>query len=832
MKAIRRTLIAVLLLLILLAAGTYFFVKSTLPDYEGQHQVRGISGRIEIFRDGFAVPHIFADHPDDLAFGMGYAMAQDRLWQMDLFRRVAAGRLSEIFGERTLEADRLARVLGFQRDAVKSLGSLLPEERSYLESFVKGINTYIRNQPGERPIEFRVLGYAPGPFTPEEIIALAHFQSYASNHNWKHEVLRASAIQELGEKRGRELAPALTFHGPYMALPGFHDPLEGIPGSLESLSTSTHGKYEPEHQIHSALLQADALIEQISGLHGNQIHSNFWIISGEHSESGKPILANDYHMPFLLPSLWYELHLVGGGTDAMGITLPGYPTIIAGHNRNIAWGATTTGADTQDLFWERLNPDNDNQYLYKGAYHPFETIDEEIGYKSDGELRTEKLAVRISRHGPIINSITGTLLDDGSPLAFQSVAGATRGQISFCMQIFRASNWQEFKAALALVGTPVWNWGYADNKGNIGLKVNGRIPIRSRGSGLEPVPGWSGDHEWEGIIPFEELPELFNPATGYIVSANNEILDSSYPYSIFGSAFALPYRAIRIEELLSGKKRMTHQSMRNIQADTHSRFGLTLSQYILQAVARAGSDDERITELTKYLSAWDGTTGVDSVASTITQEFLVKLLNNTFSNKLSEELYQHFLEPRNLNYVAGVLLLMMHDDSLEHWFDDPGTEVVEDRHQTIIKSLAEAHDSLAEALGNRVSDWRWGEIHQLTFKHRLGSVPPFKQLWNIGPTEFPGDMSTVNPGHHGDLGRKPYQVTAGASMRHVIDFGNFEDSALVITTGQSGRWSSPYYGDQAELWHDMKYLRVPMDREVIEKDAIGRTVFVPSTQLP
>ena len=832
MKVVRRMLIAVLLLLTLLSASTYFFVKSTLPDYEGQHQIPGINGRIEILRDGSAVPHIFADHQDDLAFGMGYAMAQDRLWQMDLFRRAAAGRLSEIFGERTLEADRLTRVLGFQRDAVKSLGSLLPEERTYLESFVNGINTCIREQAGERPIEFRVLEYAPDPFTPGDIIALAQFQSYASNHNWKHEVLRASAIQELGEERGRELAPALTFHGPYMALPGFHDPLEGIPGKLESPSTPTLGRHRPEHQLHAALLKADAMIGQISGLHGNQHHSNFWIISGAHSESGKPILANDYHMPFLLPSLWYELHLVGDGVDAMGITLPGYPTIIAGHNRDIAWGATTTGADTQDLFWERLNPDDGNQYLYKGAYHSFETIVEEIRYRSEGELRAEMLTVRTSLHGPIINSITETLSDDGSPLALQSVAEAARGQISFCMQLFRASNWQEFKAALALVRTPVWNWGYADTEGNIGLKVNGSIPIRSSGNGLEPAPGWSGDHEWEGTIPFEALPELLNPATGYIVSANNEILDTSYPYSIFGSAFALPYRAIRIEELLSRQKRMTYQSMRNIQSDTHSRFGLTLSRYILEAVARTGSDDERITELTGYLRDWDGTTGVDSVATSIAQEFLIKLLNNTFSNKLGEDLYRHFLEPRNLNYAVGVLLLMLHDDSLEHWFDDPGTEVVEDRQQAIVKSLAEAHESLAEAFGDRVSDWRWGEIHRLTFEHRMGSVPPFKWFWNIGPAGFPGDMSTVNPGRHGDLERKPYQVTAGASMRHVIDFGNFEDSYLVITTGQSGRWLSPYYDDQAELWLDMRYLEVPMDREVIEKDAIGRTVFVPSTPIP
>jgi len=816
-----------LLLLILLTASIYFYVKSTLPDYEGEYRVAGINDRIEIYRDRSAVPHIFANSQDDLVFGMGYVMAQDRLWQMDLFRRVATGRLSEIFGEMTLDADRFAKVLGFQRNAIASLSSLSPEEKTYLESFVKGINSYIDNQPGELPIEFRILGYDPGPFAPADIIALSHFQSHTSNHNWKFEVLRASAIQELGEKKGRELVPALTFHGPYMALPGFHDPSEGIPGKQEHPSVSTHRKHKSNNQLFAVLLKADALIKQISGLQGNQVHSNFWIISGKRSKSGKPILANDYHMPFLLPSLWYEMHLVGDGIDAMGITLPGYPTIVAGHNRHVAWAATTTGADTQDLFQEKLNPDDNNQYLYKGKYYPFKTIDELILYKSEGGLKTKKITVKISRHGPIINSITENPDDDGSPLAFQTVAGATMGQIAFCMKIFKASNWQEFKEALTHFRMPIWNWGYADNKGNIGFKINGQIPIRSKGNGLEPAPGWSGDYEWKGFIPFNELPEIFNPATGYIVSANNEILDSRYPYSIFGSAFVLPYRAMRIEEMLKGEKEITCQLMQNIQADTHSRFGLRLSQYIFGAVNRTKSNDKKVIDLTKHLSAWDGAAGVDSIATTIVQEFLVKLMKNTFSNKMSERLYQHFLKSGNLNYVAGVLLLMLHDNSFEQWFDDPGTQVVENRDQIIIRSLVEVHETLSEVLGDNISKWRWGRIHQITFKHQMGSIPPFKWLWNIGPTEFPGDMSTVNPGHYSDLKHKPYQVTAGASMRHIIDFGNFDDSDLVITTGQSGRWLSPNYDDQADMWHTMKYLKVPMNKEVIKNNAIDRMILIP-----
>ncbi len=827
MRIIRNTLIAVLLLLILLTAGAYFYVKSTLPDYEGKRKVSGIRGQIEIVRDKAAVPHIYADSQDDLAFGMGYVMAQDRLWQMDLFRRVATGRLSEIFGERTLKADRFAKVMGFQRNAAQLLSSLTPEEKTYLQSFVKGINTYLESQPDEWPIEFSVLGYDPDPFALSDIIALAHFQSYASNHNWKYELLRASAMQELGEEKGRQLVPALTFHGPYMALPGFHDPREGVPAVQQASPAATHNQHRVNDQLIASLLQADDVIRQISGLHGNQVHSNFWIVSGKHSRSGKPILANDYHMPFLLPSLWYELHLVGDGIDAMGITLPGYPTIVAGHNRDIAWGATTTGADSQDVFQEKLNPQNPDEYLYQGKYYPFEKIEEQISVKVEGGLKTETITVRISRHGPIINTINDNTADDASPLALQSVANATEGQIAFCMKILRAANWQEFKETLSLMKAPIWNWGYADVKGNIGFKINGKIPIRSKGSGLEPVPGWNGEYEWKGMIPFDELPEVLNPATGYIVSANNELLDSGYPHSIFGSAFQLPYRAIRIEELLQGEKNITSQLMKRIQSDTHSEFGLKLSRTILQAVDSSQLDDERIVTLGGYLRGWDGNTGVDSVPTSIVQEFLIKLMDNTFSNKISDKLYLQFQKSGNLNYVSGVLLLMLHDPSLAHWFDDPETPAVENRNQTVIRSLLDAHGSLAVLLGDDMSDWRWGRIHQTNFKHQLGSVPPFKWLWNIGPTEFSGDLSTVNPGTHTDLTQKPYQVNHGSSMRHIVDFGNLEDASLVITTGQSGRWLSPYYDDQASMWHRMAYHNVPAKRDMIKKGAIGRMILAP-----
>ena len=827
MKILKYSTLTVISLIILLIAGMYFYVRSTLPDYNGEYEISGIDGKIEILRDENAVPHIFAGTQYDLAFGLGYVMAQDRLFQMDLFRRVALGRLSELFGELTLEADKYAKILGFERSAVEHLGSISQEEKKYFESFIRGINQYITSEKDQLPIEFRIFGYSPELFATVDIIALSVFQAYSSNFNWKFEILRAAAKSELGSKIGRELVPSLTFHGPYMALPGYHHKDEGKPQNREETEALGYRLNPVNSDLLAALQKADTIFKFFTGFYGGQVHSNFWIVSGKISKTGKPILANDYHMPFLLPSIWYEVHLQGDGIDAMGITLPGYPTIIAGHNRHIAWGATTTGADTQDIFIEKLNPENRDEYVYKGKYYPFKKHTERIYYKKDGDRKFIDITIKTSRHGPIINSLIQNLPDDYPPLALQQVEEATKGQTTFCMQILKAENWQEFKETISHFNTPIWNWGYADIHANIGLKVNGLIPIRKRGKGLEPIPGWTGEYEWNGTIPFDELPEVYNPPKGYIVSANNEIFDSRYPYSIIGSAFVLPYRAMRIEELIGRNHSLSYDTMRDIQSDTHSMFGLKLARYISDATKNSAIENERIEKLITRVRKWDGSTGTDSIGCTIIHEFFGKLAEKVFQNKMSMELYKQFQAFGNLNYVASVLLLMLEDDSLQHWFDDPKTQEIETRNETILKSLLDTDRTLSEYFGKKISNWKWGKIHTITFKHRMGMVPPFKWLWNIGPFEFPGDMSTVNPGFHTDLAKKPYEVTNGASMRHVIDFGDFSNARLVITTGQSERWLSPFYDDQSELWRKIKYIPMQMDEQEIKADTIGILIFNP-----
>ncbi len=825
MKTIGKIICVLVVIVVLAVVGLLLWVKSTLPDYAGSYEVEGISGKIEIIRDTYGIPHIFAEHQNDLAFGAGYAMGQDRLWQMDIFKRVSEGRLSELFGKDALEADRLARVLGFARDADVAVAALTQEEKEYLDSFLGGLNRFIETRPNEHPVEFRILGYKPEPFTAKDLLSILIYQSFMNNFNWKLELTRALAISELGKDQGRALVPSLTFHGPYLTRPGEHSPLEGIPGKREHTDGADALSSVSISPITvTALLDADRLLTKYSGLPSGLVHSNCWAISGDLTKSGKPMLVNDYHMPLLVPSLWYELHLSGDGIDAMGITLPGFPGIVAGHNRFIAWGATTDGADTQDIFLEKLNPENPDEYLYQGKYEPFETVIERISVKEGKALTVHEEKILISRHGPIINGIVKGFEKEG-PLALRTVSGSATGTITFAIKMMRAKNWDDFKGALSHYNAFIWNWVYADRDGNIGFKVNGMIPIRASGDGLMPVPGWEGKYEWAGTIPFAELPEVYNPKSGYLVTANNEISDNSSP-SIQGGAFVLPYRAIRIEELIKAGRPLTVDTARSIQADVQSKFGLAIARCVTTAVESSGKGDARAKELADLLSKWDGTADSTPAGPAITNEVFVRLTDHLLKSRVSDDLYRLLKE--EMYWTSGLILLMLTDKSYVGCFDDPKTAQVEGKDELIVKCLIEADASLTGYFGTEdVDRWRWGKLHTFTFAHPLGVVPPFKWLWNRGPFPYSGDVSTVNPGYFNNIDEKPYRVTEGASMRHVIDFGDFGGARFVISTGESERWLSPHYDDQLKLWLNVETHPMWMDRDAIEKNATGILKLTP-----
>jgi len=542
-------------------------------------------------------------------------------------------------------------------------------------------------------------------------------------------------------------------------------------------------------------------------------------------------------MPFLLPSLWYQVRLVNNGEkpfDSVGITMPGSPTILAGHNQDIAWGATTTGADTQDIYYEKLNPENSNEYLLKGRYVAFNTRQESILYTENGELKKEIIQVKISAHGPIINDIVQDkdLLrsNESRSIALQSVANPAAGQIGFAMDIYKAEDWGSFKNAIKQIRTPIWNWGYADKRGNIGLKINGKVPIRKQGLGLEPKSGWSEQFDWTGYVDFEALPEVYNPKEGFIVSANNEISNKANTPQISSTIFQLPYRALRIEEMIRSKDKLSQKDVQQIQLDVKSKFAMRLRDEILTAISAGKVNDDSMDKITQLLVAWDGKTTVNSVSTSIIQEVFVKLLERTFANKISKPLFKQMIDYGNLNYIAAILLADMNTASLYHWFDDPATDKKESKYDAILASLNDAIESLTHTLGDDIEDWRWGKLHQTYFVHQMGKVAPFKWMWNIGPNEFAGDISTVNPGVFHQIDAKPYQVVHGASMRHIIDFGNPEFSNLLITTGQSGRWLSKYYDDQAKIWHDGGYLTLPELSEYSSSASQAVTTFAPEIE--
>ncbi|MDQ7048298.1 MAG: penicillin acylase family protein [Enterobacterales bacterium] len=830
---------------------SYLYLYLGLPNLSGEYQLKGIHGKITVIRDQHSVPHIFAKDQDDLAFALGFVMAQDRLWQMDLFKRVATGRLSEVFGKRSIKADRFAKIIGFNTKARLFEKRLKLSEKNYLQAFVRGINYYIKSHPDKQPIEFLALEYQPEIFTVNDILALTYYKSFVASRNWTLEVLRSLAIEELGETKGRQLVAATSFNGPYMAEPEIELNSEGQahfvstsgdkqppPSSNATETKVLQQKTNEISNLYLAMLNIDTQVKALSGLESNQAHSNYWAIAASRSQSGKAIFANDYHMPFLLPSLWYEVHLVADGINAMGITMPGSPIILAGHNQHIAWGATTTGADTQDLFQEKLNPNNNDEYLYQGKYYPFKIRKEKIHFLQDGVMKTETIRVKESRHGPIINDIIKQQNDANnvmlkSPIALKSIDEAIEGQILFAMDIYRATNWVEFKAAIAQVNMPVWNWGYADNQGNIGYKMNGKIPIRVSGQGLEPQDGWSGDYDWKGYVAFDDLPELYNPKQGFIVSANNEITlgnriqtkGGSYPIST--STFQLPYRAIRIEQLIKAKSKLTQQDIRDIQQDTKSLFALALKKEIFLAIKNQNELPKEIIPLLDIIRDYDGQTDINSIANSIIQEFFIHLLKNTYANKISEKLFEHYIKAGKLNYVAGILLANLNSTERQYWFDDPNTAIVETKQQIIVTSLVDTLSSLSHFWGDDVTQWRWGDLHQTLFQHQLGRVAPLGLLLNIGPDEFPGDIATVNPGVFHKIDTKPYRVEHGASMRHIIDFGHTEQSDIIITTGQSGRWFSPFYKDQTDLWRQGMYLSLNLDKKTLEANSRSVTHFLP-----
>ncbi len=702
---------------------------------------------VEILRDRWGVPHIYARNTGDLFFAQGYITARDRLFQIDLWRRTGSGKLAEVLGPKFLARDRFARLVRFRGNWDAEWRSYSPDARRIATAFTLGINAYIRSLKGKRPLEFRIAGYDPGLWEPEDCVS--RIAGLLMTRNVPAEVARALDVAKFGlDTVQRDLPPDPPIR------------IE-IPRGLDLAD------------INSKIL--DLYNEAIGPVRFPDQGSNNWVVDRSMTATGKPILANDPHRPLLLPSLRKTVHLVAPGWNVIGAGEPALPGVALGHNERIAFGFTIVGIDQADLYVEKLNPANPNQYLYRDKWLPVEIERQQVNAKGQPPQTVE---LRYTTHGPIIYE------DRARSRAYAlRWVGAEPGGAGYlgALAVVRANSWSEFQNAMALYKVPSENVVYADTSGNIGWQPAGLAPVRNNWSGLLPVPGDSGEYEWKGFLPFSEMPRTYNPSKHFIATANHNILPPGYSRPL-GYEWAQPFRFLRIQEMLLAKPRFTVADFERMQQDITS-----IPARRFQAILRRWQPRQAAA---RRLLAWDAALTVDSVPATIFELWMAQLPAAVFGPDLGKR--------------TSLTTLLSRLEA------QPDRKALDDSLQAALKKGE-------DLLGPDIEKWTWGRLHQLTFRHPLG-----RKEFNRGPLPRPGDGNTVNA-----AGGTGFLQATGASYRQIMDLADWDRSVMTNVPGESGDPESPHYSDLLEPWAAGQYHPMPFSRKAVEAATIEKIVVNP-----
>ncbi len=855
--------------------------KLRLPARRGKVRLAGLSAPVEVIRDRWGVPHIYAGNVRDLLFAQGFVHAQDRLWQMDFQRRLAAGRLAEVLGPAALPSDRGMRILGLRRVAEVEVGLLSNDARAEMTAYSAGVNACIAHQP--LPVEFGLLRYRPERWTLVDSLSWAKVLSWNLSANWETELLRAALIERLGPALAAELEPppprwptVMPSKGqPQLAVnPGASNPVRSAPGQRT-----------PDQAGEAADLPPS----------GSALGSNNWVVAGWRSITGMPLLANDMHLAMGAPAIWYENHLVvtnngganpatalgcseddfgsilsgaGGGApaqskdaalpegdlDITGVTLPGIPYVVAGHNGHVAWGFTNGYPDVQDLFMERMRRTDDGRVQYQVADEWLNAeVRQEVIRVKGGEPVTEEVIV--TGHGPIINALAIGLAaaltpslgpsqagpDDAAdptaalryPLALRWTALEPDHIIHALRAMNRARSCTEFGEALRDWSTPVQNAVYADTQGNIAYSYPGRVPIRAQGDGRVPAPGWTGEHEWLGYVPFDELPRQFNPASGYIASANNRVADASFPHFL-SHDFATGDRAERIIELLAHRPQADVDFFRQMQFDQVSSSMRTVAGYLGQLKA----DEADLAAVVALVRRWNGRLTADSPAATICKVFSRLMMQTILEHKLGDLAGRalgrgptpalqewSFFSQRTWEWLLHIL-------TLPHsgWFDLGHGEQRDDVMRIALRStLAYLRGRLGPARPPHFEAWAWGRLHTITFAHIAGRIPALSRHFNRGPFPLGGDGSTIWATGNG-LTPADSTGVVGPPFRFIADLGDLDHCLGLLVPGNSGRPGSRHYDDQIDAWFSGDYHPMLYARQDVEREATARLSMQPKPQ--
>ena len=783
-------------LVVLVALLTASCSWLSLPSYDGGEEVSGLDAPVEVVRDAHAIPHIYAESARDGAFAMGYVHAQDRLWQLEMQRRIGQARLAAVVGEPGIETDRFLRTLGLYRVAERNFELLAPETQAIYEAYAAGVNAYLETRSGLLPLEFQLLGHEPEPWRPADSLVWLKIMAWDLGDNFSDELLRARLAGKLDRAQLQDLwaqHPDDPPMGPHAQAPAF-DPA-GI--DFAALDAAVDGA--------------------LPALRASGLGSNAWVLSGAHTESGKPLLANDPHLRLEIPSVWYLAHISTPEFEVVGATLPGLPFPLLGRSRNLAWGFTNTGPDVQDLFIERIDPDDPARYLAPEGSLEFDVRTETIEVSGGDPI---ELTVRETRHGPVVSDMledTEEYLEAGHVLAFSWTALDDDDRSAQALvNATGAEDWESFVEALRDLAVPQQNILFADADGNIGYVAPGHVPIRASGQGHMPAPGWTGTHDWVDRIPFEELPRAANPASGRIVSANNRMVVLDYSYYLTDD-WAPPYRARRIETLLDARSRHDVASFTAIQQDLVSLAAARLTPVLL-GLAEPSNDTMR-TALA-MLGEWDHGMQRARPEPLIYMAWLRELMHVLFADELGD-VFEDYWKIR-IDVIHRAL------SERTQWCNDVNTDEAESCAEAVSRALDVSLQDLAATYGDDMEDWRWGEAHAVHMKNRiLGEIPVIGSWFEVSmPTG--GEKETVKAGGF-DVAEpdRPFAQNHGAGYRAVYDLGDPERSVYVISTGQSGNPLSSHYEDYAEPWRDGDYLPMLTDRAKVEEDALGTLTLNP-----
>jgi len=795
MKILKRILGILLIVIVLAAAGGMIFLNSVktraLPDYNAGVDLENLLAPVNVFRDSMGIPHIYADNEEDLYRTVGYVMAQDRMWQMDLMRRITTGRLSEVLDPGLVEADRLFRALDFPKKSQQVIAQTDPDILRCLEAFTDGVNQYISKNQKKLSFEFTMLGYKPDPWLIEHTYNLIGYMAWDLSSGWNTDMALYKIQQVVSDTLFSELIPDLDY--------------QGIPVFPEFMSADN------TLELQSAMPDAIEIIEEL----GLQVFeaSNNWAVSGSKSETGMPIMANDMHLGLMSPGIWYQMHqVIDGEMNVTGVALPGAPYIIAGHNEDIGWGMTNVAVDDLDFYLETINPADSNQYLLDGEWKDMRIVKEEITVKG-----VDEPAVRINRfthRGPVVSEFKG-IKDKVMSASWQG--NEFSDEVRTVHLLNRAGNWEDFRDALSTFNSVSQNIVYADRFGNIGLQTAAGVPIRHSG-GILVYPGDTSLYDWQGVVPFEELPNSYNPECGYVSSANNKTVGSDYPYYI-GSWFALPWRIGRIREMLEEKEFLGTDDFKRMLADQHSHFAMLMTPLYLDALQGLAGGEFKAAY--KSLEEWDYDMQASSAAALIFEFMFLELNRAMFEDELGDQYGQ-------LAYgaIAKNLIERTRVTGQSLWCDNVNTpDQSESFHDNIRTAFQQTMDTLSSMYGADPGSWEWGELHKVALMHPMGGVPIVEKLFKVnrGPYSIGGSSHTVSPYSY-PKGRN-FIADHGASERHIFHTTDWDRSLTVIPTGISGIPASPHYLDQTSLYVNNQYHRDHFSREAVEGNYLYRAVF-------